>query len=148
MWPRATPKAPHTASPSVVPRKPLGIVAARQGVNRGSKKVTPRLTRRMRGAVNLQPRRTESHRQRLKMMCVMAARQGRNVECEVGGPMSSLLEDPEDIVVDCMKEVREDEAAIPVFVAADRTTGGGVSVMGREAHYVRVETQVALGEGE
>jgi hypothetical protein len=62
--------------------------------------------------------------------------------------MSALLEDPEDIVVDCMKEVSEDETVVPVFVAADRTTGGGVSVMGREAHYVRLETQTAWGEGD
>ena len=68
------------------------------------------------------------------MVCLMAARQGRNVETNHTGPLSALVDESEDIVVDCMKEVSEDESRIPVFVAADSTTGGGVSVLSREVH--------------
>ena len=75
--PRAVPQAPHTASPSVA-RKPLGIAAAWQRAKRSSNKVISRLASSMREVI---PRHIESRRQRLKMMCVMAARQGRNVEC-------------------------------------------------------------------
>jgi hypothetical protein len=59
-----------------------------------------------------------------------------------------LVDEPEDLVVDCMKEVRGDESRIPVFVAANSTTGGGVSVLSREVHHVRLETHAPLTEGE
>ena len=119
--PRGKPTTPPSASSSVA-RKPLGIVEVWRRAKRDSATEVPVLAR---STTRVDPRGIEGRRHRLKMMCLMAARQGRNVESNHASPLSALVDEPEDIVVDCMKDVREDEGLIPVFVAADSTTGGG-----------------------
>jgi hypothetical protein len=146
--PRAGAPGAPVATVAVGAKKPLGIVEAKRLAQERSRTKSGgvRLCRsRMRDTT---PRSVHGTRQRLKMMCLMAARQGRNVERSGSESSSGLLEDPEEIVMDSMSEVRSDETRVPVFVAADSTDGGGVSVQSREARRVRLETYAPLGAGE